>query len=93
MANNNQTNQNQSNQGQSGTTMADRASDLKDRAGQLFQGGVDAVKNNPGTTAAVIGGVAAAAAAVMNKDKIVETAGALRDKVSGSSGSDSSNEA
>jgi hypothetical protein len=78
-------NNEQSNQDQSGTTMADRASDLKDRAGELLQGGIEAVKNNPGTTAAVIGGVAAAAAAVMNKDKIVETAGALRDKVSGGS--------
>jgi hypothetical protein len=62
--------------------MADRASDLKERAGTLFQGGVDAVKNNPGTTAAVIGGVAAAAAAVMNKDRIVEAAGTMRDKMS-----------
>ncbi|MFD1612259.1 hypothetical protein ACFSCW_10640 [Sphingomonas tabacisoli] len=91
MANNNQSNQNE--QGQGGTGLADRASDLKDRAGELLQGGIDAVKNNPGTTAAVIGGVAAAAAAVMNKDKIVETAGALRDKVSGSSNSDSSSKA
>ena len=82
MANNNQSNQDRS---QGGTTMADRASDLKDRAGELLQGGVDAVKNNPGTTAAVLGGVAAAAAAVMNKDKIVEPAGAVRDKMSGGS--------
>ncbi|MBA2919425.1 hypothetical protein GON01_10215 [Sphingomonas sp. MAH-20] len=80
MATDNQTNA--TNQSQGGTTMADRASDLKERAGTLFQGGVDAVKNNPGTTAAVIGGVAAAAAAVMNKDKIVEAAGAMRDKMS-----------
>jgi hypothetical protein len=80
MANNDQSNQDRN---QSGTTMADRASDLKDRAGTLFQGGVDAVKNHPGTTAAVVGGVAAAAAAVMNKDKIVEAAGAVRDKMSG----------
>ncbi|GAO38612.1 hypothetical protein SCH01S_16_01310 [Sphingomonas changbaiensis NBRC 104936] len=82
MANNNQSGQDRN---QGGTTMADRASDLKDRAGELLQGGMDAVKNNPGTTAAVLGGVAAAAAAVMHKDKIVETAGALRDKVSGGS--------
>ena len=80
MANNNQSGQDRSD---SGTTMADRASDLKDRAGTLFQGGVDAVKNNPGTTAAVIGGVAAAAAAVMHKDKIVDAAGAVRDRMSG----------
>ncbi|HEU4969722.1 hypothetical protein [Sphingomonas sp.] len=79
MANNNQSGQDRS---ESGTTMADRASDLKERAGTLFQGGVDAVKNNPGTTAAVIGGVAAAAAAVMNKDRIVEAAGTMRDKMS-----------
>lgn len=85
MANNNQSNQND--RGQGGTGLANRAGDLKDRAGELLQGGLDAVKNNPGTTAAVIGGVAAAAAAVINKDKVVETAGALRDKVSGS-GSD-----
>lgn len=77
-------NNNQSNQDQAGATLADRASDLKDRAGELLQGGIDAVKNNPGATAAVLGGVAAAAAAVINKDKIVETAGTLRDKVSGS---------
>jgi len=82
MANNNQSSQDRS---QGGTTMADRASDLKDRAGELLQGGVDAVKNNPGTTAAVLGGVAAAAAAVMNKDKIVEAAGAVRDKMGGGS--------
>lgn len=81
MANNNQSGQDRS---ESGTTMADRASDLKDRATGLFQGGVDAVKNNPGTTAAIVGGVAAAAAAVMNKDKIAETAGNLRDRMSGS---------
>jgi hypothetical protein len=81
MANNNQSGQDRS---ESGTTMADRASDLRDRATGLFQGGVDAVKNNPGTTAAIVGGVAAAAAAVMNKDKIAETAGNLRDRMSGS---------
>lgn len=85
MANNNQSNQDRN---QSGTTMADRASDLKDRAGTLFQGGVDAVKNHPGRTAAVVGGVAAAAAAVMNKDKIVEAASAMREKVSGGGSSD-----
>jgi hypothetical protein len=87
MANNNQSGQDRS---ESGTTMADRASDLKDRATGLFQGGVDAVKNNPGTTAAIVGGVAAAAAAVMNKDKIAETAGNLRDRMSGSEKSDKS---
>ena len=86
MANETQTNRN--NQDQGGTTIADRASDLKERAGGLLQGGIDAVKNNPGTTAAVLGGVAAAAAAVINKDKIVETAGALRDKVGSSNKSD-----
>lgn len=81
-------NQSNGNQDQGGTTMADRAGDLKDRAGELLQGGIDAVKNNPGTTAAVIGGAAAAAAAVMNKDKIVETAGILRDKIGGSGKAD-----
>jgi hypothetical protein len=75
---------NRTDQGQGGTTFVDRASDLKDRASGLFQGGVDAVKNNPGTTAAIVGGVAAAAAAIANKDKIVETAGHLRDRMSGS---------
>jgi hypothetical protein len=79
------TTNNQNSHEQGGTTLADRAGDLKDRAGGLLQGGIDAVKNNPGTTAAVIGGVAAAAAAYVNKDKIVETAGNLRGK-SGSSG-------
>ena len=91
---NNQTNQaNRTDQAQGGTTMADRASELKERAGTLFQGGVDAVKNNPGTTAAVIGGVAAAAAAVMNKDRIVEAAGAVRDRMSGGSGDKSRDKA
>lgn len=80
-------NANQNNQDQGNSTLSDRASELKDRAGELLQGGIDAVKNNPGTTAAVIGGVAAAAAAVMNKDKIVEGASALREKVSGSGSS------
>jgi hypothetical protein len=78
MASNNQSGQDRSD---NGTTMADRASDLKERAGTLFQGGVDAVKNHPGTAAAVVGGVAAAAAAVMNKDRIVEAAGAMREKM------------
>ena len=36
---------------------------LAERATALFQGGLDAVKNNPGTAAAVLGSVAAAAAA------------------------------
>lgn len=71
------TNNQSKNDTQSNTTIADRA-------GGLLQDGIDAVKNNPGTTAAVIGGVAAAAAAFVNKDKLVETAGTLRDKVSGS---------
>lgn len=70
---------------QTGATMADRASELKDRAGEVLQGGIDAVKNHPGAAAAVVGGVAAAAAAFVNRDKIAETAGNLRDKV-GSSG-------
>jgi hypothetical protein len=89
MATDNQSNRTDQDQG--GTTFADRASDLKDRATGLFQGGVDAVKNNPGTTAAIVGGVAAAAAAVMNKDRIVETAGHLRDRMSGSDKSGKSN--
>ena len=78
------TTNNSSDRNQGGTTMADRASELKDRAGGLFQGGVDAVKNNPGTTAAIVGGVAAAAAAYVNRDKIAETAGNLRDRMSDS---------
>ena len=74
------TNNQSGNQNQGGATLADRASDLKDRAGSTLQSGIDAVKNNPGTTAAVIGGVAAAAAAYVNRDKIAETASSLRDK-------------
>lgn len=58
---------------------------LAERASGLVQGGVDAVKNNPGTTAAVIGGVAAAAAAYVNRDKLAETASSLREKASASS--------
>jgi hypothetical protein len=58
---------------------------LAERATALFQGGIDAVKNNPGTAAAVLGSVAAAAAAYVNRDKIVETAGHLREKVGASS--------
>lgn len=81
------TTQNQ-NEAQGGTTFADRASDLKARAGGLFQGGVDTVKNNPGTAAAVIGGVAAAAAAYVNRDKLAETAGNLRSKSGSSKKSD-----
>ena len=88
MPTNNQSNNQSNSQNQSGTTMADRASDLKDRAGEMLQGGIDAVKNNPGTTAAILGGVAAAAAAIANKDKIVETAGGLRDKMGSSGKSD-----
>lgn len=82
-------NQPGSNRNENGTTMADRAHDLKDRAGGLFQGGVDAVKSNPGTAAAIVGGVAAAAAAYVNRDKIAETAGNLRDKMNASGKPDS----
>lgn len=57
---------------------------LAERATSLFQGGLDAVKNNPGTAAAVLGSVAAAAAAYVNRDKIVETASGLREKVGSS---------
>ena len=60
------------------------AESLAERATALFQGGIDAVKNNPGTAAAVLGSVAAAAAAYVNRDKVIETAGNLRDKVTGS---------
>ena len=88
MPTNNQSDSQSSNQAQGGTTMADRASDLKDRAGEMLQGGIDAVKNNPGTTAAILGGVAAAAAAIVNKDKIVEGAGNLRERMGGSGKSD-----
>ena len=58
---------------------------LAERATALFQGGIDAVKNNPGTAAAVLGSVAAAAAAYVNRDKIAETASHLREKVGASS--------
>jgi hypothetical protein len=63
----------------------DNNQSLAERATSLFQGGIDAVKNNPGTAAAVLGSVAAAAAAYVNRDKIVETAGNLREKVGSSS--------
>ena len=66
---------------------------LSERASGLFQGGVDAVKNNPGTTAAVIGGVAAAAAAYVNRDKLAETASNLREKASSSSSKSDSTKA
>lgn len=61
---------------------------LAERATSLFQGGIDAVKNNPGTAAAVLGSVAAAAAAYANRDKLAETAGSLREKVGSSAKSD-----
>lgn len=57
---------------------------LAERATSLFQGGIDAVKNNPGTAAAVLGSVAAAAAAYVNRDKLAETASSLREKVGSS---------
>jgi hypothetical protein len=63
----------------------DENQSLAERATSLFQGGIDAVRNNPGTAAAVLGSVAAAAAAYVNRDKIVETAGNLREKVGSSS--------
>lgn len=69
-------NQNQSN---------DSNQSLAERATALFQGGLDAVKNNPGTAAAVLGSVAAAAAAYVNRDKLAETAGSLKDRVSSGS--------
>lgn len=69
-------NQNQSN---------DSNQSLAERATALFQGGLDAVKNNPGTAAAVLGSVAAAAAAYVNRDKLAETAGNLKDRVSSGS--------
>jgi hypothetical protein len=66
----------------------DENQSLAERATSLFQGGIDAVRNNPGTAAAVLGSVAAAAAAYVNRDKIVETAGNLRDKVGSSNKSE-----
>jgi hypothetical protein len=72
MANNQTGNDNDNNQ-----TLAERAT-------KLFQDGIESVKNNPGTAAAVLGSVAAAAAAYANRDKLVETASGLREKVSGS---------
>lgn len=57
---------------------------LAERATALFQGGIDSIKNNPGTAAAVLGGVAAAAAAYVNRDKLAETASGLREKVGSS---------
>jgi hypothetical protein len=66
----------------------DNNQSLAERATSLFQGGIDAVRNNPGTAAAVLGSVAAAAAAYVNRDKIVETAGNLRDKVGSSNKSE-----
>jgi hypothetical protein len=63
----------------------DNNQSLAERATSLFQGGIDAVRNNPGTAAAVLGSVAAAAAAYVNRDKIVETAGNLRERVGSSS--------
>lgn len=58
---------------------------LAERATALFQGGIDSIRNNPGTAAAVLGGVAAAAAAYVNRDKLAETASGLREKVGSSS--------
>jgi hypothetical protein len=70
------------------TTQKDQANDsnqtLAERATSLFQGGIDAVRNNPGTAAAVLGSVAAAAAAYVGRDKIAETAGNLKERVSSS---------
>jgi len=63
---------------------------VTERARGLFQGGIDAVKNNPGVAAAVVGGVAAAAAAYVNRDKLAETASGLREKVGSSSDPESS---
>lgn len=77
MANNQNDTSNQSNES------------LAERATGLFQGGIDAVRNNPGTAAAVLGSVAAAAAAYVNRDKLAETAGNLRDKVGSSSKNES----
>lgn len=67
----------------------DKANDsnesLAERATALFQGGIDSIRNNPGTAAAVLGGVAAAAAAYVNRDKLAETASGLREKAGNSS--------
>ena len=72
---------------------SESSASMTDRAGAFFQGGVDAVKNHPGAAAAVVGGVAAAAAAYVNRDRIMETASGLRDKMSSSDKSDSSSKA
>lgn len=68
---------NQNNSAESNESLAERAT-------SLFQGGIDAVKNNPGTAAAVLGSVAAAAAAYVNRDKLADAASGLREKVGGS---------
>ncbi|MBS0504707.1 MAG: hypothetical protein JSS55_13100 [Proteobacteria bacterium] len=68
-------------QAETNTNLSSRAAELKDRAGALFQDGIEAVKAHPAATAAVVGGVAAAAAAYVGRDKIAETAGQLRDKM------------
>lgn len=58
---------------------------MTERASGLFQGGIDAVRNNPGRAAAVVGGVAAAAAAYVNRDRLSETATGLRERVGSAS--------
>lgn len=46
------------------------SNDWRSRANGLMQNGVNQAKNNPGMTAAIVGGVAAAAAATVYRDKI-----------------------
>lgn len=75
-------------QTETSSSLADKASDLQQRAGALLQDGIDAVKAHPAATAAVVGGVAAAAAAYVGRDKIAEAATAIRDKVSEATKSD-----
>ena len=54
------------------------SNDWRARANGLVQNGVAQAKNNPGMTAAIVGGVAAAAAATVYRDRIGGAISSLR---------------
>lgn len=66
-----------------------RSNDWRGRANGMVQNGISQAKNNPGMTAAIVGGVAAAAAATVYRDKIGGAISSMRGRSSDTAMQDS----